>query len=66
MFSDKVMNSLFGNIEEIYSFQKGFLLQLEASINQDRADLSRIGGCFLDHVRLENKILLKTSFKKFR
>ncbi|XP_033638213.1 uncharacterized protein LOC117298938 [Asterias rubens] len=49
MFSDKVMNSLFGNIEEIYSFQKGFLLQLEASINQDRADLSRIGGCFLDH-----------------
>ncbi|XP_022093767.1 uncharacterized protein LOC110980970 isoform X2 [Acanthaster planci] len=49
MFSVEIMNNLFGNIEEIYSFQKGFLLQLEASIIQDQPQLSRIGGCFLEH-----------------
>ncbi|XP_038050450.1 uncharacterized protein LOC119723720 isoform X2 [Patiria miniata] len=49
MFSEEVVNTLFGNIEEIYSFQKGFLLQLEATIIQDRPQLTRIGGCFLEH-----------------
>ncbi|XP_023233884.1 spermatogenesis-associated protein 13-like isoform X3 [Centruroides sculpturatus] len=49
MFSDECIATIFGNIEEIYHFQSGFLKHLESCIDMERPHLSQIGNCFLKH-----------------
>ncbi|XP_053564477.1 spermatogenesis-associated protein 13 isoform X1 [Bombina bombina] len=49
MFTDAQLNTIFGNIEDIYKFQKKFLIDLEKQYNKDQPHLSEIGGSFLAH-----------------
>ncbi|XP_076323564.1 uncharacterized protein LOC143232265 isoform X2 [Tachypleus tridentatus] len=49
MFSSERITTIFGNIEEIYKFQKEFLRRLEACIDHNRPHLSLVGNCFLQH-----------------
>lgn len=43
---------IFGNIEDIYRFQMGFVRDLEKQYNNDDPHLSEIGPCFLEHVSI--------------
>nr|XP_033802743.1 rho guanine nucleotide exchange factor 9 isoform X1 [Geotrypetes seraphini]XP_033802744.1 rho guanine nucleotide exchange factor 9 isoform X1 [Geotrypetes seraphini] len=49
MFSDEQLKVIFGNIEDIYRFQMGFVRDLEKQYNNDEPHLSEIGPCFLEH-----------------
>ncbi|XP_054107236.2 rho guanine nucleotide exchange factor 9 isoform X1 [Callithrix jacchus] len=49
MFSDEQLKIIFGNIEDIYRFQMGFVRDLEKQYNNDDPHLSEIGPCFLEH-----------------
>ncbi|XP_041055887.1 uncharacterized protein LOC121284462 isoform X1 [Carcharodon carcharias] len=49
MFAEAQLNIIFGNIEEIYKFQRKFLKDLEKLFNKDEPHLSEIGSCFLQH-----------------
>ncbi|XP_072032437.1 uncharacterized protein [Amphiura filiformis] len=49
MFSEECVQNIFGNIEEIYSFQKNFSLVLETCIHPEWPHLSEIGKAFLNH-----------------
>ncbi|KAM4797147.1 spermatogenesis-associated protein 13 isoform 2-T2 [Rhinophrynus dorsalis] len=49
MFTEAQLNTIFGNIEDIYKFQKKFLKDLEKQHNKDEPHLSEIGNCFLDN-----------------
>lgn len=49
MFSDERIATIFGNIEDIYRFQSGFLKHLESCIDKERPHISQIGNCFLKH-----------------
>ncbi|XP_044283143.1 rho guanine nucleotide exchange factor 9 isoform X3 [Varanus komodoensis] len=49
MFSDEQMKIIFGNIEDIYRFQMGFVRDLEKQYNKEDPHLSEIGPCFLEH-----------------
>ncbi|XP_015256155.1 PREDICTED: rho guanine nucleotide exchange factor 4 isoform X1 [Cyprinodon variegatus] len=49
MFSEEQLRTIFGNIEDIYRFQRKFLKGLERRFNQDQPHLSEIGCCFLEH-----------------
>nr|KAF6435004.1 Cdc42 guanine nucleotide exchange factor 9 [Rousettus aegyptiacus] len=49
MFSDEQLKVIFGNIEDIYRFQMGFVRDLEKQYNNDDPHLSEIGPCFLEH-----------------
>ncbi|XP_078694452.1 uncharacterized protein LOC144923635 isoform X3 [Branchiostoma floridae x Branchiostoma belcheri] len=49
MFSCETIKTVFGNIEQIYEFQTGFLKTLEHSSRQDLPHLSEVGKCFLQH-----------------
>lgn len=52
MFSDEQLKVIFGNIEDIYRFQMGFVRDLEKQYNNDDPHLSEIGPCFLEHVSI--------------
>ncbi|KAM8953182.1 LOW QUALITY PROTEIN: rho guanine nucleotide exchange factor 4 [Pelodytes ibericus] len=49
MFTEDQLWTIFGNIEDIYKFQKKFLKTLEKRINKDAPHLSEIGACFLEY-----------------
>ncbi|XP_053565848.1 rho guanine nucleotide exchange factor 4 isoform X2 [Bombina bombina] len=49
MFTEEQQWTIFGNIEDIYKFQKKFLKTLEKRINKDAPHLSEIGSCFLEY-----------------
>ncbi len=51
MFSDERMHTIFGNIEEIYSFSSAFLVDLEKTFIPDAPQKSELGRVFLKHVR---------------
>nr|XP_040031497.1 spermatogenesis-associated protein 13 isoform X4 [Gasterosteus aculeatus aculeatus] len=49
MFNDDQLRVIFGNIEDIFRFQMGFVRDLEKQYNTDDPHLSEIGPCFLEH-----------------
>ncbi|XP_006894175.1 PREDICTED: spermatogenesis-associated protein 13 isoform X2 [Elephantulus edwardii] len=49
MFTVAQLATIFGNIEEIYKFQRKFLKDLEKQYNKEEPHLSEIGSCFLQH-----------------
>ncbi|GFR20603.1 hypothetical protein TNCT_535401 [Trichonephila clavata] len=49
MFSKERIETVFGNIKEIYAFQSKFLKELEDCLDKDSPHLSQIGNCFLNH-----------------
>ncbi|CAL8311125.1 unnamed protein product [Merluccius merluccius] len=49
MFTEEQLRTIFGNIEDIYRFQRKFLKGLEKKFNKDKPHLSEIGCCFLEH-----------------
>ncbi|XP_028840746.1 rho guanine nucleotide exchange factor 9 isoform X3 [Denticeps clupeoides] len=49
MFNEDQLKVIFGNIEDIYRFQLGFVRDLEKQFNTDDPHLSEIGPCFLEH-----------------
>lgn len=52
MFSEERIETVFGNIKDIFSFQSQFLMQLEECLDEESPHLSQIGNCFLNHVRI--------------
>jgi hypothetical protein len=50
LFSEKQIEFLMGNIEEIYDFQQSFFQLLKLSIDQLNPHQSLIGKCFLPFV----------------
>ncbi|XP_034562327.1 uncharacterized protein arhgef4 isoform X1 [Notolabrus celidotus] len=49
MFNEEQLRTIFGNIEEIYRFQRKFLKGLEKKFNKEQPHVSEIGCCFLEH-----------------
>ncbi|XP_068123065.1 spermatogenesis-associated protein 13 isoform X2 [Hyperolius riggenbachi] len=49
MFTEAQLKTIFGNIEEVYKFQKNFYKTLEKQYNKDEPHLSEIGACFLEN-----------------
>ncbi|KAJ0059692.1 hypothetical protein NL108_009813, partial [Boleophthalmus pectinirostris] len=49
MFSEEQLRTIFGNIEEIYRFQRRFLKALEKRFNKEQPHASEVGACFLQH-----------------
>jgi hypothetical protein len=55
LFTDKQIEILMGNIEDIYDFQQSFFQLLKLSINELNPHESLIGKCFLLFVRIKKK-----------
>lgn len=53
MFTEEQLRTIFGNIEDIYRFQRKFLKGLEKKFNKEQPHISEIGCCFLEHVSQE-------------
>ena len=51
LFTEKQIELLMGNIEELYRFQQAFFQLLKLSINEQNPHDSLIGKCFLLYVR---------------
>lgn len=51
LFSEKQIELLMGNIEELYQFQQVFFQLLKLSINEQNPHESLIGKCFLLYVK---------------
>lgn len=67
MFNDDQLKVIFGNIEDIYRFQMGFVRDLEKQYNIEEPHLSEIGPCFLEHVsKLPYDFLLTSSTSYFK
>ncbi|XP_078522220.1 rho guanine nucleotide exchange factor 4 isoform X2 [Lissotriton helveticus] len=49
MFTEEQLRTIFGNIEDIYKFQRKFLKVLEKQFNKDLPHMSEIGTCFLEY-----------------
>ncbi|XP_047185820.1 uncharacterized protein arhgef4 isoform X3 [Scophthalmus maximus] len=49
MFTEEQLRTIFGNIEDIYRFQRKFLKGLEKKFNKEQPHISEIGCCFLEH-----------------
>ncbi|KAM9712222.1 uncharacterized protein arhgef4 isoform 2-T2 [Menidia menidia] len=49
MFTEEQLHTVFGNIEDIYRFQRKFLKGLEKKFNKEQPHLSEIGCCFLEN-----------------
>ncbi|CAH1781209.1 unnamed protein product [Owenia fusiformis] len=49
MFSEEIINTIYGNTEEIYAFATEFLEDLDACIDPSYPHLSQIGQVFLKH-----------------
>ncbi|CAH6829301.1 Spata13 [Phodopus roborovskii] len=49
MFTVAQLATIFGNIEDIYKFQRKFLKDLEKQYNKEEPHSSEIGSCFLQH-----------------
>ncbi|XP_031427295.1 rho guanine nucleotide exchange factor 9 isoform X4 [Clupea harengus] len=49
MFNEDQLKVIFGNVEDIYRFQIGFVRDLEKQFNTEEPHLSEIGPCFLEH-----------------
>uniref|UniRef100_A0A8C7XHJ1 Rho guanine nucleotide exchange factor 4 n=1 Tax=Oryzias sinensis TaxID=183150 RepID=A0A8C7XHJ1_9TELE len=49
MFTEDQLRTIFGNIEDIYRFQRKFLKTLEKRFNKEQPHLSEIGCCFLEY-----------------
>ncbi|KAM4702330.1 spermatogenesis-associated protein 13 isoform 2-T2 [Discoglossus pictus] len=49
MFTEGQLKTIFGNIEDIYKFQRKFFKDLEKQYNKDEPHLSEIGGSFLEN-----------------
>ncbi|KAJ8278172.1 hypothetical protein GJAV_G00084710 [Gymnothorax javanicus] len=47
MFTQPQLSTIFGNIEEIYRFQRKFLKDLERHYDKEQPHQSQIGSCFL-------------------
>ena len=50
MFTEARLATIFGNIEEIYTFSRRFLQELEAQVLPSHPHQSNVGQCFLKHV----------------
>jgi len=57
LFSERQIEILMGNIEEIYDLQQSFFQLLRLSINEREPADSFIGKCFLLFVSKQNVIL---------
>ena len=51
LFTDRQIELLMGNIEELFQFQQSFFQLLKLSINEQNLHESLIGKCFLLYVR---------------
>ncbi|KAL8181163.1 UNVERIFIED_CONTAM: hypothetical protein K2H54_048811, partial [Gekko kuhli] len=66
MFSDEQLKIIFGNIEDIYRFQMGFVRDLEKQYNNEDPHLSEIGPCFLEHAEGANGSAPPLSMEQLR
>ena len=73
LFTEKQIELLMGNIEDIFHFQQSFFQLLKLSINEQHLHESLIGKCFLLYVRIPRsrlslsiiRRLQKEDFKRY-
>ena len=56
LFNSEKIELIFGNVENIYKFQKDFLKELETKVNRDKMEDSQIGDIFVANVRAGSNI----------